>query len=307
MSETRTADTRDHSLVERYGEGVVLESAESTSFDEKLAREFLGMKTYDRERKVRRRHVNYLVAAMERGTFRPEQVQLMSCEFDGDTYGVNGQQCGRARVNAASCPGGPVAVLRYRAKTVEGLRKLYASVDRGAPRIRSHVVASYLGDEFDLTTPQQQLLASSVLQLVGGRATDCEMDGDELATTMLGPLNDICHATARLIPELITPESRHMKRAAVIGAVLATMQVDQGDAELFWRSVSTGLGFDRMSDPRVRLRNWLLETSILGNAQTKRHASREDMYRVCLPLWNAWRQNESIQIVRIPRDRPDPI
>ena len=303
----QTDDARDHSLVADFSEGVTLESTELKPFDESLAREFLGLKTYDQERPIRHRHVNYLARAMERETFHLEHVQLMSCELDGEVYRGNGQHCCSARLHAEKCPGGTVAVYRYRAKTEKDLRQLYASIDRGAPRIKSHVVASYVGNEFNLDSRMSSLLSSSLVRMLKGNSGDRPLDGDELATLMLGPYNDVCRRVAGFLPDLVPQDSRHMKRAPVIAAVLATTLVDDEASEVFWRSVSTGLGFDRAADPRVRLREWLFETALAGNNRRMRQVSQEDMYRVSLNLWNAWRSGRDVHAVRIPHKRPTPI
>jgi hypothetical protein len=303
----RTA-RRDQSLVENFGGGTTLLSSGSVRFTKGLAERWLTLPEVNRDRSLANGWVDTLVTAMERGTFLLELVQLASCDLEGTTYRINGQHCCWARLDTKSISDGKVAILKYEASDLESMAKLYASFDRGRHRVKTHVVSSYLGGEFDyLSQRMEQLLVTGMSSLLQAGTQQKMFDGDEVATQMLGPWNVTCHHVAKMIPEVVTQETQHMRRAPVMAAMLATTNTNPDKAVEFWRAVANGLGFLTPDTPGLRLRNWLMTSSIQGSGKgNRRQVRQEDMYRVCINLWNTSLAGREVQIVRVPTTRPLP-
>ena len=103
-----------------------------------------------------------------------------------------------------------------------------------------------------------------------------------------------------------------IRRQAVVAAMLSTFHKSPRQANEFWQPVCDGLGLTQKSDPRWRLRELLARS--VAHASSKRGTKRErvflsaeDIYRVSLVCWNAWRAGEPMNSTPRPTaKRPDP-
>lgn len=151
------------------GKGLVLEYERKVDFNKNLANKFLLLPNVSYERKLEDKHVEYLMTTMYRGTFRPELVRLTSCtcgKATGDQppsteFRMNGQHTCWAMVEMPeeyACPD-KVTVARYKAKTEEDMRSLYATLDRGRQRTRGDVIVSHLAG-----TPEFEGMPASIIK-----------------------------------------------------------------------------------------------------------------------------------------------
>src|SRR5436190_8943088 len=132
--------------ISSLGSGLELKSRKTVELTQEFANSFLETAEFTGDRPLRTSHVMFLCRQMEAAAFRWEQVNLMTCMWQGREYRMNGQHTCWARVYAELPKGArtPVAVLKYAAEAEQDMRQLYATIDRGAPRNRGNVVVSYL-------------------------------------------------------------------------------------------------------------------------------------------------------------------
>lgn len=292
------------------GDGLALTSRRTEELDVGLAYKMLEMNVFGPDRPLDNRHVDRLVAAMKRGTFRPEQVQLIICTFDGKEYRMNGQHTCWARIYLQDekyrCP---VQVLRYRASSETDMRMLYASIDRAKPRTKANVLHSYLyeSDAFDgVSKTLLKQLGEGVAFWQWGLSGTGRHDGDDVAyllkVTHHGLAMKVCH----LLTDCQNLDARHLRRGPVYAAMFATFDKSEADSLKFWTAVRDGAGLD-INDPRLKLRNHLQTHAVnagRGGGSFKRSVNGEDMYSWCIQAWNAWREKVELRAFRSVQNRP---
>ena len=136
--------------------------------NEDLAERFVSMANFVAERPIEQSHVEYLLQQMRQGTFRWEQVTLMSAVLDGVEHRINAQHTVWAyfyfaqEADHKSFRNPTVRYIRYRCSSEEDLRMLYATTDRGKPRTRSHqIIAHIFGAEEFAGLPRKALTMTS--------------------------------------------------------------------------------------------------------------------------------------------------
>ncbi len=296
--------------VTSLGGGLELRREKKKPFDRAKATEILELPEFVGDRRLNQSHVDGLVRAMQRGTFHAEWVSIITCflETDGKTYRMNGQHTAWARMEMPDSWPCEVKCLEYVAKTEEDMRTLYSSIDRSSPRTKANVIDSYLAG-----TDQFGHLKSRVLRILPQGFsiwlwhTPHERkrhDGDDVAFLLKTEHFDLAIKVARFMNK--QPDTQKcILRAAVVGAMFATFNRAPQIAEKFWAPVGDGLNFDKKSDPRLVLRNWLIQTAVgtgAGSRTDKKKVTQEYMVRACLVAWNAYRQNRPLQVIR-PTER----
>lgn len=306
--------------VTSLGKGLVVESERKVDFTRELATRLLEMPELPGERALRNKHVTTLIAHMKRGTFLPERVDLITCLCDenGIDHRINGQHCCWAILEMPEdyeCPG-KVSLVKYRAKTMEDMRRLYASIDRNAPRTKSHVVNAHLAG-----TEQFRDLPPSLISLVAEgyafhrwaqKHERTKRDGDDVAFMMQGEDAQLVNTVVNYLNTFSITSIPWMRRAPVVGGMFTTFSKAVKDSAQFWDSVRDGTGFDQKHDPRLKLRNSLMTckvSSVGGNQRGDRGAksvSSEEIIRWIIHAWNAWRKNEPLTVLRamLKADRP---
>lgn len=246
-----------------------------------------------------------LVAAMKRGTFLPEQVNIVTCTFGGKEYRMNGQHTSWARLAMPEDYRCPVTHYRYKAETENDMRRLYATIDRAKARTSGNIVVSYL-----FGTPEWKGYSKAVLtKLSEGLAYWlCETahqrqmrDADDRAYLMRVNHLDLAKKVGQFITDEAGESARHILRRPVIGAMFATFNKAAAPAREFWQAVRDGVGFVDKHDPRLTLRNGLLSASIslgIGAQPDRKSVAVEEMHRWCLNAWNAWRRGDQLKILK---------
>ena len=205
---------------------------------------------------------------------------------------------------------GQVGVMTYEADTMEAMRELYSSIDRGAPRTKGNILNSYLTD-----TEQFQDAAPTLVRLLGeglslwlwesGHERN-RHDADEVAWLMQHTHKTLVSTVLTFAlqePRLVTYQP--MRRASVVAAMFETFTKVYQDSEAFWTAVRTGVGFESGDDPRLRLRNYLQETKVSGTDVRVRskNVDRESMYRVCVLAFNKFRKAEPCKVLMPTKER----
>lgn len=293
--------------------GLEVESRKQVTLNRAQAERMLNLSEVEGDRRLRDRHVETLAQAMLRRTFRYELVTLVSClcEETGLEYRMNGQHTCWAVIEVDSLPEGQrpdpdkVTHLRYVAKTYEDVRRLYSSIDRGAPRSKSDVVISYLAG-----VPMFEGLGNTVIRSISqGFAfwmwqelhERTKHDGDDIAYLLKTEYAGVCEKVAAFA-KVSQAFSKHkwLMRASVLGAMFDTFSVAVKASTDFWGSTRDGVDMSSVNDPRLRLREALQNATIVGGnrTQTKTPAYSDDAYSWCINAWNAWRRGETIRALR---------
>lgn len=298
------------------GEGLKLVKAEKVEFDHKMATYMIELPEVAADRPLTQAHVMRIKAAMERGTYLSDLVQLIVCTCNGKVWRINGQHNSWARLEMPEKWRCTVNLLRYKAETDADMRRLYASVDRGKARTKGNVVNSYI-----YNTPEWAGYGKHVLGWLSEglgvwlweKGHERTMrDGDDRAFLLMTEH----YKLARLVGDFIQSNQssvkiKFLRRAPVIAAMLATFNVDPKAALEFWSAVADGTGFDTADDPRNVLRTGLMQSSLrqggAGSAGiTRRAMSSEEMYRCCVYSWLNWREGRPMKTLRanLNFDRP---
>jgi hypothetical protein len=305
------------------GEGYKLKQRQAVEFTPDFADKFLQFSEFrvgdeKVDRNLQDEHVVRLAREMLGGRFLWEQVNLVTCFCGGIQYRLNGQHTAWARLVAQDegldpktrCP---VQWLKYEAATIQDMRKLYASLDRGKGRNNNNVVVSWLAGTDEFPGYSKQLL-KLLAQGVGVWQWESKHSrklhqGDERSAMLLTTQNKLALMVGSLLKEAKPSESRHILRAPVVGAMFATFNKAQKDSIEFWQVVRDGLGVGSKSDPRHTLRNWLmtagLAKSVAANGDNK-IVTQEEMYRGCLGAWNAHRAGRDLKQIRLSMTDPRP-
>jgi len=257
------------------------------------------------DRKLKQAHVDYLVKAMIRGTFHPEWVHLIICRYNGKTYRMNGQHTAWARLEMPAGWKCGVKVLEYEAQTEQDVRTLYSSIDRSSPRTRANVIESYLAgsEEFkSVKTATLRAVPRGFSQWFWTSQHErCQHDGDDVAYLLRTDHYDLAIRVCSFLDKLSPKEHKHIFRGPVVAALFATFHKAPQIAPKFWMPVCDGTGMEKRTDPRLKLRTTLLQAAVgFGGGATseKKRVSQEEMFRLCIAAWNAFRQERPLQILR---------
>lgn len=287
------------------GEGLKMTSSVVVELDKKFATELLEMDEFSSDRPLNDNHVAHLKQAMERGTFLPEQVNIVTCTLNGKTYRMNGQHTSWARLYMPDDYKCPVRHFKYKADTDNDMRRLYASLDRMKGRTTGNIVIAYLYDTEEWKGYNKRVIIKLAeglaFHLWQGQDERTMRDADDRAYLLMTDYHDLAKKVGPFLDESFGKDSRHIMRRPVIGAIFATFEKAAQPSLDFWRAVRDGVGFTNKYDARLTLRNALLQTSInsgAGARSDKKAAGGEEMHRWCRNAWNAWRRGEELKILR---------
>jgi hypothetical protein len=277
------------------------------------------------DRNLRDRHVEYLSACMNGGRFHPEWVSIITCVCKarvganppGSEFRMNGQHTCWARLHVDADYRCPVKHLRYEAESIDAMRRLYASIDRNAPRTTGNVINSYLAgtDGFEKANKRILGFLSSGMVFWLAPQEDGEeqkvksskwrtIDPDTLAYLMRTKYREIVTRVLDFLTDgrLTHTAIRIVGRSPVIAAMYETMtKLKSSASHEFWEKVMDGIGLESTTDPRYKLREALMSATIgQGNGKAKgvKSVSQEDMYRWCITCWNYWRRDEPMKVLK---------
>lgn len=304
-------DTED---VASMGKGLKMISSKKILFNHDLANKYLIMENYPFERHLKDNHVIFIAQQMKKGMFRPEITKLASCfcvETDKE-YRINGQHTTWARLEVSEEEYEPETVecLKYEAQTLNDVRILYATFDRGSPRTKANVIGSYLTgtDQFGDASPTLiRSLAEGFSfwrwEMSHERAKHYGDDVAFLLQTEYKDLTDKVLAFCEEQPKLLSVS--FMRRAAVVAAMFETFSVVYKASEEFWYAIKVGAELSA-DDPRLRLRTVLMTCNTSKShvvTNEKKVLSAETLYRNCISSFNYWRSGETIKSLRVTAKR----
>jgi len=277
-------------------EGLKLIKRETVNFSNDYATDLLELEVFGPDRPINNDHVNRLLQAMKRGTFRWEQVQIIVCSCDRKTYRMNGQHTAWARLCFEEAGHNiPVTVYRYRASSEEDMRQLYASIDRGKPRTKANVIQSYLFESTHYSNMSKSVIRNIAEGLgfwLWGCTSTSHHDGDEVAYLLKTEHYDLGLKVAHYLSTCCSAAVKHLRRSPVYAAMFETFNKSQEDSMAFWDAVKTGANLSA-DDVRLKLRNHLMGYAVnagRGGGSYKHMVPAEDMYGWCIQAWNSYRK-----------------
>lgn len=300
------------------GEGLLLTSNRTIEFSIDFATRLLQLPEFivndsAVDRNLREGHVNYLHNCMKTAMFRSEWVSIIECECEEElppnpqysNFRMNGQHCGWARLLMPPEYRCAVRHMKYKAKTIQDMRLLYVSIDRGAPRTQGNVINAYLAgtDLFaGVSRATIAVMASGLGVWLKNPKDEAHMTADQKAVLM----QTTHKAVTMLIKDWLTAPGRSnpdilkmFDRSPVVAALYETFSRLPSRAAEFWDVVSSGIGITVVNDPRWKLRERLKGASLYGKrAAGKERASGEDMFAWAINAWNAWRAGKELQALK---------
>lgn len=313
--------------VQDLGKSLSLIEDRKINFTRKKAEELLRLPEFivgesEVDRTLRDAHVTYLLGAMQRGTFHPEWVQIITCVLDeknggnakGTEYRMNGQHTAWARIYMDEGWECPVRWMVYRAATLADMRRLYASIDRGAARNFGNVINSYLAGTNQFKGIGQdrlkRLVSGYSFWKLGSTARNAasKLVPDDIAYLIQTEDTELTGIVASFSTTFKTQAHKAMfMRSPVIAALYETFGALKLKGVEFWEPVRDGTGLSSKNDPRLRLRNLLMTSGVEERVGSrKRNVDPEEMYRICVHAWNAWRRGDELSNLRGPTDSKRP-
>jgi hypothetical protein len=280
------------------------------------AAEYVQLPVFRGERDVSDAHAQFLLDEMTRKNFNWDLVTLARCEFQGQHYKINGQHTCWARIAARLAADPTVREIVYRVQDEGELRKIYRTFDRAKNRSDAHIMqVELLGKDIDpdISKAWASLVAAGVrMWRFGDIDTYKRVRPDQLATIIDGSDVKPIFTVVALFCQSRSKDSHTLiKRQPVIAAMMETFSRDTQAAITFWTDISEATNLTK-GDPRWMLYNYLKKSvlNIAGRSPgsgDRQVVRTEDMYRVCVHLWNKWRAGETVANVRSPASRPKAI
>lgn len=285
-------------------------SDKTINFTKARAFSYLELETFEGERQVNERHVQFLYNNWVGGRFMWDHVIIAQARCDGKFYRINGQHTCWMRVNLPDdyfIKKGEEPQVRevvYEVPDEENLRTLYSTFDQNKTRSAGHVFKALLvgtNHVADVWPSVIGVLGSGLKHWLYEPADQRLLSANDMAEIVRDKHESLFRIVGLYFQSHYN-EWRASRRAAVIGAMFATFDASGGKAPEFWDPVITGLNLVDKSDPRYALRKWL-ETHYQGESGTHEYASAEDTYRVCILAWNKWRTGQKAIATLRPTDK----
>jgi|10_taG_2_1085330.scaffolds.fasta_scaffold00245_30 hypothetical protein len=291
-----------------YGKGIEFKRSKSIILTSAAAEKHLShQEVPEVERHLRESHVYRLMEQMVNRNFRAEEVALGTARVQGDTvvYRVNGQHTCWARLELGSAARFdiPVRLNHYEVADMDALRRLYASLDRGGARTEGNIIRANLGGREEWAGFSARMISSlkSGLKVLLWDKTGeaAKHSADELSQLMIGEHKGLCLLVGNFLKASARKEARHMWKAGVIAAMMATYSKRPRIATDFWPAVRDGFAEDAKgkTDARLRLHRELLQAAVgtKGPVGDRKVVTNEELYRGCIRAWRNWRTGKTMK------------
>jgi hypothetical protein len=277
--------------------------------DHALASRYIDLPIFPGEREVTDGQVQLLYDEMRKGTFNELLVILSTAVHNGVEYKINGQHTCWAVMFMPAQITLNVREIKYKVDSEQQMKLLYATYDRLKARTDAFCTKVIL-----VGTPVMEgIHLSLVSKLTSGlkfwyfenESDRRRITPEQVAAIVQNELSALWRHTA-LCLQTHSSEHKHLLRTPVIAALFATFDKVPTLAPDFWNPVATGLGLEKKTDPRLKLRDFLLQSDLKAGQGGKNYVPTESMYRVCIQAWNHWRKSSSVQVLRAPKERQKP-
>lgn len=266
-----------------------------TQFTKKLAEAYLNLPAFNElEREISDSHVEALMSAMKGGRFLNKQavMSIAYCEWDKLSRKLNGQHISWARWSLPDDIkyAAKIRVVKYKVRTEDEYRKLYACFDRNRTRTTAH-----LGKMGLFGTPEYEGIKKSIFPYIIAGAKFWYFGAektriDDVITALRTKIKIEGRIAAEIITDARNNQLYHLQRGPVVGAMMETLNKSKEKAAEFWNKLIVGL-FQSRTDPAKILSDYLHRTTL---GSTKGDSRRtpvygEDMYNVCVSCFNAFK------------------
>lgn len=263
------------------------------------AEQLLNFNTYDGQRPVREKHLRVICDNIEKGLFTTGSIAIAKQGWNGNDFMMaNGQhQC----LGVIKTGKNITAVIEeYNCKTPEDFALLYRQFDNHAARTLDDIT---LPEARALNIDWHKMIIKSVMAGIGFIEGHIGVHKN-IRVECLKKYVDAGNFVNDILSCVKSVESKHLRRGAIIAAMIVTYKKNHGDAETFWEEVRDGENLKGAS-PSLKLRNYLLSTRTdVGrgaNAPSlNKAASNHEMYSKCIVAWNAFRKNDPTSLKYFP-------
>jgi hypothetical protein len=285
-------------------------SDQSVVLDHARASRYIDLPIFPGERKVSDTQVQLLYDEMRKGTFNELLVILSTAVFNGVEYKINGQHTCWAIEFMPEAFSLNVREIKYKVESQQQLKLLYSTYDRLKARTDGHCTTVLL-----VGTPVMDGINTSLItKLTAGLKFwhfehECDrrrITPEQINAIIQNELPQLWRRTALELQEYYL-EQKHVARFPVIAAMFATFDKVPTVAPDFWTPVASGIGLEKKTDPRLKLRDMLMQSALTATQTGKDHVPPEQMYRMCLQAWNRWRRGENVQVLRTTKERQKPV
>jgi len=258
-----------------------------------LANEYLKINTYIAQRHFDRRFKKELARKIKIGLFHEGCIAIMHY-LNGKSEMMNGQHQCEAVIechNNIECR--LHDYFQEPEDTEEDVAKVFAQYDVHKARTRRNVSQIYAVQfgmaEWPISCTR---LCASALSLLESNLDSPKITYDETGH-LLGQYKEDCVFIRNLLFESSNSKrSKHLQRAGVAAAIIATRRVNEHDAILFWTDIRDGELLER-NDITYKVREFLMKIKINigGGARDPgyRHVSTKHAYCYCIGMWNKFR------------------
>lgn len=270
---------------------------------------FNESKTFRSQRTLNNNHVVYLRNQMKKGLFLDGDIAFAQLSYNGnEQILVNGQHQLEALLVLRNFS---INILyrMYECDTPEDLSALFRQFD--ANRIRTlascvRVEGNALGIEWPPRIQSLVVSGGIMIEKKAHRSKDDKVKLLKKYESLGNLINEIIEHPPRIRAIAKADMIRHIKRKAVIAAMLLTFDKNPTDAKQFWIEVRDGVGIG-MASPAYKLRNWLMKMSLFRrNAGAGINlATDQEFLGRCIRAWNAYRNGTSTDLRYYP-EKPVP-
>lgn len=245
------------------------------------AGKLLELNNYKSQRNVREVHVKKLARAMGTNVFHTGEV-VVAENGTGKKYLMNGQHQCLASIRAKSSF--DAVFVTAKCPTSADLALLFAQYDVNATRSITDIVKAEtdsMGVEWNWRTGP--VLAGAVSVLSGSQGDSKSEKAQRLRKYI---------REGQFVDQFFSNDTVHIQKIPVVCAMLQTFWKDAADSYKFWSGVAHGEMMAK-SDPRLRLRTFLLSATLHGSRTA---VSTKDMWAKSIVAWNAWRTGRTTNL-----------
>lgn len=251
-------------------------------------------------------------AAQIQGLYRWDEVEFVTVSVGDVIYRIN-MHHGLA-AGLATTPGKFVPKIRhthYQVETMDQARELHTRLDKGKSRSKSCEVNTLVQDtsgykSVDHTTVNK--LHAGLNHLLGkGGVMGRNLTSEECALLLLKTGSSSSYFSEaqavigllQMVKAKCAPNEKKLKLGlpALVAAMIATLRVSPDAALTFWEELIIGEPVLKFCDVRRELRDIISRVKVMANDGSSSTSKgddiilmkSEDIYRMAIQYWNAWR------------------
>lgn len=257
------------------------------------AAQMLETLSFERQRNIAPKHVEYLLAMMRKGELTDLLIQ--EAEFpNGRRVLVDGYHRLTALVEYGQSL--LAVIVTYRVASEDELNERYAKIDRPATRRPADMLRAFGVD-------QQTDLSARMLKTISAGAVIVANDfprnsGGNNQKSVITRTNDVKkwleegQAYAACLAGCTNEIQILLSRAPVVAVALATLRYQRGPAETFWSRIAADDGLSKES-PEGSLLRWLRANRVNQVGQQVIYA------RYVAGAWNAYYEGRALKLLKI--------